>query len=106
MVTPIMKNPLKQNWSLMMAEHIMGPSTVEGFYQQCTVCGALDTEIRFSIGSLCPAGDLAPDMEREIVRMENPTTMTMAQHAACLQAQWFSGFQERQLRKAGIIISN
>jgi hypothetical protein len=70
-----------------MAQHDMGPSRVAGFVQQCRKCKALDREIQFALGPNCPVED--PPSE----------PMTSSQVALLLQAQWFSGYFNRQSRK-------
>lgn len=62
-----------------MAKHDMGPSTVEGFQQQCRKCKALDTEIRFSLGQNCPVDDIAPPPGIPLAEMTQEQLDSLAQ---------------------------
>lgn len=83
-----------------MADHVMGPSDIEGFAEQCIYCGALDTEIRFQQGHHCPARDLNHGYEQPALPLHKklePHALAHKQFVANLQANWLMGYSARQL---------
>ncbi|MGE8135752.1 hypothetical protein ACQKO5_19265 [Novosphingobium subterraneum] len=80
-----------------MADHEMVPSEVEGFHMQCKHCKALDTEIRFALGNECPN---APDRQEQgaipVIQFIEPTPV---QRALLIQAEWMTGYFNRQFSK-------
>jgi hypothetical protein len=78
--------------------HIMGPSEVAGFHEQCIKCKALDTEIRFAIGDICPA-DLIPEGELPPIQY---VEVSAKQLAGIYQASWFERYHQRQLNELGL----
>lgn len=79
-----------------MSKHDMGPSTIEGFGQQCRKCKALDTEIKFARGQECPVPD---ENEAKTITLD-PATMSWHERVAWVQASWFHNFHMRQLERA------
>lgn len=86
-----------------MTGHIMGPSAVPGFRAQCVKCKALDTEIRFALGDLCPGDVYEEQPATEVVDV--PPRLGKLQSvpvylAASMQQAWFEGYFLRQYLRA------